>query len=55
MTQASTPPEGFPESFGPDVRVRSVDLKDEDFVVGGERLTEERAEQLAERAVRGVG
>ncbi|MFT4218602.1 MAG: ribbon-helix-helix protein, CopG family [Micropruina sp.] len=55
MTRNPKPPSGFPESFGADVRVRNVDLDDEYLMVGGERLTEERAEQLAERAARGVG
>lgn len=55
MSQHPKPPEGFPETFGANVRVRSIDLETEDFLVGGERLTEDRAEQFAERAARGAG
>lgn len=55
MTHNPTPPEGFPASFGADVRARSIDLETEDFTVSGERLTEQRADQLAERATRGAG
>ena len=44
------PPKGFPETFGPDVTVRDIDLDAEEFYVGGERLTERRAAELADRA-----
>ncbi|MCI1746866.1 MAG: ribbon-helix-helix domain-containing protein [Acidipropionibacterium sp.] len=44
------PPEGFPETFGPDVIVQDIDLDDEEFVVGGQRLTEERAAAMADHA-----
>ena len=54
MTE-NRPPEGFPETFGPDVTVRGIDLDAEEFVVGGERLTEQRAAGYAERAERSVG
>lgn len=49
------PPEGFPETFGPDVTVREIDLDAEEFYVGGERLTQARAAELAERAERRSG
>lgn len=49
------PTEGFPETFGPDVTVRGIDLDREEFVVGGQRLTERRAYDLAERAERSAG
>lgn len=48
-------PDGFPAEFGPDVAVRGIDLDAEEFVVGGERLTESRAVELAERLQRRVG
>ena len=49
---ANKPPDGFPETFGTDVTVRDIDLDSEEFYVGGERLTEQRASELAERAER---
>lgn len=49
------PPNGFPETFGPDVTVRGIDLDREEFNVGGERLTERRAAEYAERAERAAG
>ncbi|WP_341729770.1 ribbon-helix-helix protein, CopG family [Brooklawnia sp.] len=49
------PPEGFPATFGPDVVVTDIDLDGEVFVVGGRRLTERRAAELAERAERRGG
>lgn len=52
---STRPPEGFPEKFGPDVTVRDIDLDAEEFYVGGERLTEARAAELAERAERRAG
>ena len=36
---------------GPDADISDVDLDTEEFVVRGERLTEERAEELAEQAL----
>ena len=54
MTE-NRPPEGFPETFGPDVTVRGIDLDREEFVVGGERLTERRAAEFADRAERSAG
>lgn len=48
-------PPGFPETFGPDVTVRDIDLDAEEFYVGGERLTEARAAELASRAERRTG
>lgn len=41
------PPSGFPAQFGPDVTVRDLDLDREEFVVGGQRLTTQRATELA--------
>lgn len=49
------PPKGFPVTFGPDVTVRDIDLDAEEFIVGGERLTEARASQLADRLERRSG
>ena len=49
---ANKPPEGFPEAFGTDVTVRDIDLDSEEFFVGGERLTEKRASELADGAER---
>lgn len=49
------PPEGFPESFDEDVTVRGIDLDREEFIVGGEQFTEERAAALAERAEPSAG
>lgn len=46
-------PAGFPASIPEDVTVRPLDLDAEEFYVGGERLTEQRAAELAERAARG--
>ncbi|MDO5535502.1 MAG: hypothetical protein Q4F65_12750 [Propionibacteriaceae bacterium] len=37
----------FPKSFGADVVVTEIDLDVEEVHVGGERLTEERAERMA--------
>lgn len=49
------PPKGFPAAFGADVTVRDIDLDSEEFIVGGERLTEARASQLADRLERRSG
>lgn len=38
----------FPKSFGPDVEVEDVDLNETEVYSGGERLTEERAEAIAD-------
>lgn len=48
-------PDGFPDTFGPGVSVRDIDLDAEEFVVGGERLTESSAAEIAERLERRVG
>ena len=45
----------FPERFGPDVTVADIDLDAEEFVVGGDRLTEERAHGLARELERSAG
>lgn len=45
----------FPQSFGADVTVRDIDLDEEEFIVGGRRLTEKRAAELADAAQRGAG
>lgn len=37
----------FPKRFGPEVEVTEVDLDQEDVRYRGEKLTEERAEQVA--------
>jgi len=42
----------FPATIPADVTVRDIDLDAEEFYVGGERLTEARAEELATRAER---
>ncbi|GAA2181197.1 hypothetical protein GCM10009785_15110 [Brooklawnia cerclae] len=49
------PPEGFPVRFGPDVTVADIDLDSEEFRVGGHRLTEARAAELAVQAERRGG
>lgn len=49
------PPAGFPETFGPDLTVSDIDLDTETFIVGGQRLTEQRAADLAEQAERRGG
>lgn len=41
----------FPKSLG-DAEVSDIDLAQEDFQFEGQRLTEQRAEQLAERVFR---
>lgn len=48
-------PDGFPDAFGPDVTVRDIDLDTDEFIVGGERLTEERAAEIADRLGRRSG
>lgn len=48
-------PDGVAGTFGPDISVRDIDLDIEEFVVGGERLTESRAAEIAERLERRVG
>ncbi|WIY83002.1 CopG family transcriptional regulator [Propionimicrobium sp. PCR01-08-3] len=48
-------PEGWPTTFGPEVTVQDIDLDKEEFVVGGRRLTTERANELAEHAERRSG
>lgn len=47
-------PDWLPESFE-GVTLRDIDLDAEEFYVGGERLTEARAVELAERAERRGG
>lgn len=49
------PPNGLPARFGPDVTVRDLDLDQEEFVVGGQRLTTQRAAELAEKQERRSG
>ncbi len=49
------PPAGFPETFGSDVTVRDINLDEGEFYVGGKRLTEARATELADRAERRAG
>lgn len=49
------PPPGFPVKFDADVTVLDIDLETEDFVVGGERLTESRAGEIADRLERRSG
>lgn len=44
----------FPDRFPADVTVEDIDLDDAEVIVGGERLTEARAEQLAEETLREV-
>lgn len=39
-----------PQSFPEDITVRDVDLDVEQVIVGGRRLTEARAQELADRA-----
>ena len=41
----------FPKQFGPDVEVREVDLDREEVRFRGERLTEVRAEAVAEEVL----
>jgi len=41
----------FPKEFGPDVEVREVDVDREDVCFRGERLTEARAEAVAEEVL----
>lgn len=48
-------PKGFPATFGTDVSVRDIDLDAEEFIVGGERLTEARASEIADRLERRSG
>lgn len=52
MTKQKTP-HGFPERIDNDVTVRDINLDDEEFYVGGERLTEQRADEYADRAQAG--
>jgi hypothetical protein len=49
------PDVNFPTTLGPDVIVSEIDLDTEEFVVGGERLTHERASAIADRLERHSG
>ena len=48
-------PDGYPASFGDQVTVRDIDLDAEEFIVGGEQLTQGRAAEMAERLERRSG
>lgn len=41
----------FPQRFGDDVTVEDVDLDEEVVIVGGERMTNERAQRIADEFV----
>jgi len=45
----STPEDRFPERLPSDITVSDIDLDAEEVIVGGRRLTNARAEALAER------
>lgn len=49
------PPKRFPARFGDDVIVTDIDLTDEEFLVGGQRLTDDKAAEIAERLERRSG
>lgn len=49
------PPAGFPATFGSDVTVSDIDLDSEEVIVRGERLTEARAAEIADRLERRSG
>lgn len=49
----ANPPEGLPGRIPQDITVRPIDLDSEEFYVGGDRLTEQRAAKLADRLERG--
>ncbi len=48
MDEKKLDPAKYRVQFGPDVEVTDIDLDEEEFYYQGERLTEERAEQLAQ-------
>ncbi len=45
----------FPDRFPDDVVVEDVDLDETEVIVGGQRLTEARAERLAEETLDAIG
>lgn len=45
----------FPTTFGADITVSDIDLETDEFVVGGRRLTESHAAEIADRLERRGG